>query len=92
VVEVLQRGGFPLVPWHVCTMPKDEGGLGLINVATQGFILVAKWALRCLEGDAPWYVLFWHRMMLAQHVGRCRGLLLWVISSLPPIYSRFRAC
>jgi hypothetical protein len=46
--------GLPMVPWDVCIMPKDEGGLGLIDVATQGTILVAKWVVRCLEGTSPW--------------------------------------
>jgi hypothetical protein len=46
--------GLPMVPWAVCIMPKDEGGLGLIDVATQGNILAAKWVVRCLEGSSPW--------------------------------------
>ena len=28
--------GLPMVPWDVWSMPKDEGGLGLIGVVTQG--------------------------------------------------------
>jgi len=42
-----------MVPWKVCTLPKDEGGLGLINVETQGNILDAKWMVICLEGSSP---------------------------------------
>ena len=30
--------GLPIVPWDVCIMPKDEGGIGLIDVTTQGHI------------------------------------------------------
>jgi hypothetical protein len=54
-------------------MPKDEGGLGLIDVVTQGNILAAKWVVRCLEGSSPWQVLMWHRLISAQHVGRVKG-------------------
>lgn len=52
--------GLPMVPWDVCTIPKEEGGLGLIDVATQGSILAAKWVVKCLEGGAPWQVMFRH--------------------------------
>lgn len=39
-----------MVSKEVCTMPKEEGGLNFIDVATQGHILAAKWIVRCLEG------------------------------------------
>ena len=29
----------------VCTMPKDEGGLGLIDVASQDSIMATKWVV-----------------------------------------------
>jgi hypothetical protein len=48
---MVAKRGLPLVPWDVCTMPKDEGGLDLIDVTTQGSILAAKWVVRCLEGS-----------------------------------------
>lgn len=38
----------PMVPWDVCIIPKDVGGLGLIDVETQGSILAAKWVVQCL--------------------------------------------
>jgi hypothetical protein len=62
-----------MVPWDVCIMPKDEGGLGLIDVATQGYILEAKWVVRCLENTSPWQVLLRHRLLSAQHVGKIKG-------------------
>jgi hypothetical protein len=37
-----------MVPWEIFIMPKDEGGLGLIDVATQGTILDTKWVFICL--------------------------------------------
>lgn len=30
-----------MVPWDVYTMPRDEGGLGLIDIASPGSILVS---------------------------------------------------
>ncbi len=35
-----------MVPWEVCTMPKEEGCYGLVDVAAQGRILAAKWIVR----------------------------------------------
>lgn len=42
-----------MVPWDVCIMPKNEGGLGLMDVVTQGSILATKWAVICLDGSSP---------------------------------------
>jgi hypothetical protein len=43
--------GFPLVAWDVCTMPKDEEVLGLIDFLTHRSIMVAKLVVWCLEGS-----------------------------------------
>jgi hypothetical protein len=45
-----------MVPWDVCIMPKDEGGLGLIYMVTPWIIIAAMWVVRCLEGSSPWQV------------------------------------
>lgn len=37
--------GLMLVPRYIFTMPKDEGGLCLTDVMTQGNILAAKWVV-----------------------------------------------
>ena len=37
--------GLPLVTWGVCIILVDEAGLGLLDVVTQGNILVAKWVV-----------------------------------------------
>ena len=45
--------GLPLAPWDVCTMLKDERGFALIDIATQGSILAAKWVVVYLESSTP---------------------------------------
>ena len=65
LVKVLGARGFPLVAWDICTIPQDRGGLGLIDVATQGSILAAKWVVQSLEGSTLWQVLFQHRILTA---------------------------
>lgn len=71
------------MPWGVCTMLKDEGGLGLIDIATHGCILESKWVVRCMEGSAPHKILLRHCLLLAQHSGRIKGTfdLCGIISS-----------
>ena len=54
-------------------MLKDDGGLGLIDIATHGCILVVKWVVRCLEGCAPWHILLRHYLLTTQHSGRIKG-------------------
>lgn len=46
-----------MVHWEVCTMPKEDSGLDLIDVVTHGRILVAKWIVKCLECFASWQIL-----------------------------------
>lgn len=48
--------------------PEEEGGLGLIHIASQGDIFAAKWVMRCLEGAAPWQGLLQRRLLTAQHI------------------------
>lgn len=54
-----------MVPWDVCTSPRDEDGLGLIDIATQGSILTTKWVVKCLEGFSPLKVFMWHRILMS---------------------------
>lgn len=61
-----------MASWDVCMMPKDDGGLGLIDVSTHVSILASKWVVRCLEGSSPWQLLTWHRILTTQHVGKVR--------------------
>lgn len=49
-----ERGLF-MVPWEVCTMPKEEGGFGLIDMLRLKVVFyAAKWTVICLEGSTPW--------------------------------------
>ena len=57
-----------MVSWDVCIMPKDEGGLGLTDVVTQGNILVSKCVIRCMKGSSPWQDFMQYRLILAPHV------------------------
>jgi hypothetical protein len=46
-----------MVAWDVCTMPKEEGGLGFIDVMNKGDILAAIWIARCIKRSARWQIL-----------------------------------
>ena len=62
-----------MVPWVVCIMSKDKIGLGLMDVVTQGKILVAKWVVWCLEGSSPWQVLMRNILISTHNVGKVKG-------------------
>jgi hypothetical protein len=52
---------------------KDEGCLGLIDIATQGSILATKWVVRCLEGCSPWQLMLRRHLLMGQHISNIRG-------------------
>ena len=52
---------------------KDEGGLGMNDVATQCSISTSMWVVRCLEGSSPWQILMQHMSPTAWHVGKVKG-------------------
>ena len=43
----------PITSWTHCIQPRDKGGLGIIDLDTQGICLNTKWIGRALEGDMP---------------------------------------
>lgn len=65
--------GLLMVPWHVCIITKNEGRLSLIDVTSQGIVLMAKWVVKGLNANAPWKVLLRHRILQAQPNVKVRG-------------------
>lgn len=53
----------PMVPLHVCIIPKNESGLSLIDVTSHGIVLMAKWVVKGLNANAPWKVLLRHTIL-----------------------------
>ena len=62
-----------MFPWDVCIVPKDVGGLRLIDIVRHGCILATKWVVRCLEECAPWRIFLRHHILTTQHSGRVSG-------------------
>lgn len=52
----------------MCVVPKEEGGLGLINIVTQGRILAVKWIAKFLEGSTSWKTLLRFCFQFAQYL------------------------
>jgi hypothetical protein len=46
--------GIPLVSWDIFTLPRDQGGLSLLNIRVQRVALIGKWVVEVVEGDVPW--------------------------------------
>ena len=54
-------------------MKKDEVGLGVIDIATHGCILVAKWVVKCVDKCTSWPIFLIHCPLSYHHSGRMRG-------------------
>jgi hypothetical protein len=65
--------GLLMVSWKVCIMPKDEGGIGLVDVATLGSMFATKWVVRCLDGSSSSQVLLRHGLHTTQHNSKIQG-------------------
>jgi hypothetical protein len=45
---------YRLDKWNILCRPKDQGGLGIADLATKNIILLSKWIFNLLNGDGPW--------------------------------------
>jgi hypothetical protein len=61
------------VAWDFCTLPRNQGSLGLPNISTQGAVLVSKWVVWAVKGNAPWKLLFQHQIHQALHIQVIKG-------------------
>ena len=43
MIQFLRRGIFPAIPWSTWTLPKAQGGLGVLDVPTQYMALYFRW-------------------------------------------------
>jgi hypothetical protein len=57
----LQQKSEPLAAWDIVCMPKDKGGLGVINLELQNEALLLKYMDKFMNKmDIPWVDLVWH--------------------------------
>lgn len=54
--------GPPKAPWHLVCLPKDEGGLGVLNLKTHNEALILKNLHKFFNKfDTPWVHLVWEK-------------------------------
>jgi hypothetical protein len=55
------------IAWHVCSLKKKDGGLGLVDPAEAMVAMMSKWVLSALEPwDSNLKLLLWNRLSLYQ--------------------------
>ena len=45
---------YSLTKWEVVCTPKDQGGLGVLNLETHNKCLLSKWLFKLVNGDGVW--------------------------------------
>jgi hypothetical protein len=45
---------YRLTKWNIVCQPKDQGGLGITNLAVKNICLLSKWFYRLLNEDGVW--------------------------------------
>ena len=46
--------GLHKVGWDICFLPKEVGGMGMLDYKRQGISLCAKWVIRTIKGNESW--------------------------------------
>jgi hypothetical protein len=45
---------YRLTKWEVVCTPKDQGGLGVLNLEVHNKCLLSKWLFKLINGDGVW--------------------------------------
>jgi len=54
---------YRLVKWDILCRPKDQGGLGIVNLQLQNKCLLAKWLVNLLNTDGMWQKLLTNKYL-----------------------------
>jgi len=52
-IQFLRKNIFPIIPWRVWTLPKDRGGLGVLDIQLQASAMYFRWLQPLLTQDQP---------------------------------------
>jgi hypothetical protein len=50
-IQFLKKNIFPIIPWKVWTLPKDQGGLGVLDIQIQASAMYFRWLQPLLTHD-----------------------------------------
>jgi hypothetical protein len=91
-----RRKGYNLAAWHLVQMPKEKGGLGVIDLSIQNDALLLKQLDKFdRKVDVPWIRLIWDRYYSEDvpHLSREKGSFWWKdILRLNPVFRGIARC
>ncbi|KAF1803102.1 hypothetical protein FB192DRAFT_1456330 [Mucor lusitanicus] len=87
-IQFLRRNIFPVIPWSVWTLPKEKGGLGVVDIQVQASALYFRWLHPLLAYEQP--VLDAHPVsyLLSYHIRNINGYSHHQIPLLFPVTRR----
>jgi hypothetical protein len=56
-----QKHRYRLAKWDILCRPKDQGGLGILDLQLQNKCLLAKWLVNLLNTDGIWQSMLWNK-------------------------------
>lgn len=54
------KKGFHIVAWDICCLPKEAGGMGMLDYKQQDVFLSARWVIYAIKCNESWNILVQH--------------------------------
>jgi hypothetical protein len=64
---------YRLTKWNIVCQPKDQGGLGITNLAVKNICLPSKWLYRLLNEDGVWQQIFQNKYLGGKSLIQVQG-------------------
>jgi hypothetical protein len=64
---------YRLTKWNIVCQPKDQGGLGITNLAVKNICLLSKWLYRLLNEDGVWQQLLQNKYLGCKSLTQVQG-------------------
>ena len=66
---------YQLAKWDILCRPKDQGGLGILDLQTQNKCLLAKWIVNLLNTDGMWQELLKNKYLQSKFLTQVKAKL-----------------
>jgi hypothetical protein len=63
---------YRLTKWGILCLPKEQGGLGIINLEVQNICLLSKWLFKLIHEDGVWQELLRKKYFKNKIIGEVR--------------------
>ena len=61
---------YHLVKWATVCLPKDQGGLGVLDLELMNISLLSKWLWKLFNEQGPWQTLLWKKYLSKYTLGQ----------------------